>query len=101
MHPLYGLGRVSCPNKGFQGKLGRRREISGLPPKPSGSGFGGKSRSSGMSEFSPIWAETRDVALATTMRRAGVEEKQEKDLALYCARSITTARSAGSLREWD
>ena len=54
-----------------------------------------------MSEFSPIWAETRDVALATTMRRAGVEEKQEKDLALYCARSITTARSAGSLREWD
>ena len=33
------------------------------------------------------------------MRAQGrCEKKQEKDLALYCARSITTARSAGSLR---
>lgn len=34
-------------------------------------------------------------------RKAETKEKQEKDLALYCARSLTTARSAGSLRELD
>ena len=33
------------------------------------------------------------------MRAQGrCQKKQEKDLALYCARSLTTAHSAGSLR---
>ena len=29
-----------------------------------------------MSEFSPFWAETRDMALATTRRRARTEKRQ-------------------------
>ena len=48
----------------------------GSPPKPSVSGFGGERRSSRMSEFSPFWAETRDMALATTRRRARTEKRQ-------------------------
>ena len=45
----------------------------GPPPKPSGDsrGFGGESRSSGMSELSPQ-AEARDVELATTKGRPRV-----------------------------
>ena len=31
-----------------------------------------------MSEVSPIWAETRDVALAKTRRRAGVKKSRRK-----------------------
>ena len=72
-----------------------------VPAEAQRSGFGGERRRSGMSEFLPIWAETRDMALATTRRRAGVKKGRQKDLALYCARSITTARSAGSLRGVD
>ena len=44
-----------------------------------------------MSEFSPLWAETRYGACDD-------EEEQEKDLALLCARAVTTARSAGGFR---
>ena len=45
----------------------QKRDYLGPPPKPSGDrrGFGGESRSSGMSELSPQ-AEARDVELATT-----------------------------------
>ena len=44
-----------------------RNYFLGPPPKPSGDsrGFGGESRSSGMSELSPQ-AEARDMELATT-----------------------------------
>ena len=74
--PVSGPGRVPAPRR-FRGLLGPLvADKMGFPPKPSVSGFGGERRSSRMSEFSPFWAETRDMALATTRRRAGTEKRQ-------------------------
>lgn len=79
MLPLCGLGRVgAAPTRACEANGVRRRERRGLSPKPSGSGVGGKSRHSGMREVSPIWAETRDVALARTRRRAGLKKSRRK-----------------------
>ena len=41
----------------------------GTPAKPSAAGLLGERRSSGMSEFSPFWAEMRDMELVTTRSR--------------------------------
>ena len=61
------MGRTLCAPTDNDGR------IYGAPPKPSGDsrGFGGESRSSGMSELSPQ-AEARDVELATTKGRPHV-----------------------------
>lgn len=44
-----------------------------------------------MSEFSPFWAEMRDMEPCD-------DEKQEKALTLLCARAATTSRSAGGFQ---
>ena len=53
-----------------------------------------------MSEFSPFWAETRDMALATTSAGPGRKKSRQKDPTLSCAGSLTSARSAGSFRKF-
>ena len=54
-----------------------------------------------MSEFSPFWAETRDMALATTSAGPEMKKSRQKDPTLSCAGSLTSARSAGSFREFS
>ena len=60
----------------------QKRDYLGPPPKPSGDsrGFGGESRSSGMSELSPQ-AEARDVELATTKGAASRTRRKASPLA--------------------
>lgn len=80
--PLCGLlrgGAVSLPpEKDFKpfssrfsgGSSDSAEDKNRVPAEAQRSGFGGKRRRSGMSEFSPLSAETRDMELAA-------DEKQE------------------------
>ena len=71
---LSGLGRVPAPQKGCRAVLpsfGRGCEDNRAPAEAQRSGFGGKRRSCGMSDFSSSWAEMRDMEPATT--RSGIK----------------------------
>lgn len=54
---------------GLPDGFGLLRRENGAPGKAQRSGFAGERRSSGMSEFSPFWAEMRDMELVTTRSR--------------------------------
>ena len=60
------MGRT--PSAYFR-QIGRLSEESRAPAEAQRSGFGGKRKRSGMSEFSPLLAETRDMELAVTKSR--------------------------------
>ena len=47
-----------------------------------------------MSEFSPLWGGNEGCGACD-------DDKQEKTLALLCARAVTSARSAGAFRELE
>ena len=82
----FGAGRCPCPGEGFRavfgqifgGFSGSAEDRNRAPAEAQRSGFGGKRRRSGMSKFSPLSAETRDMELAPTRSR-------RKALALFCA----------------
>ena len=97
--PLCGLlrgGAASLPRRGILSRF--RADLRGLPRLCGGqnrapaeaqrSGFGGKRRSSGMIEFSPSSAETRDMKLAPTRSR-------RKALALFCANAVRGSPQCG------
>ena len=67
-----GLGGVPAPTRGFWAVLppfGGGYEDTRAPAEAQRSGFGGKRRSCGMSDFPPFWAEMRDMEPATTTSR--------------------------------
>ena len=66
---LLGGGAESLSRLGFPDGFGLLRRENGAPGKAQRSGFVGERRSSGMSEFSPFWAEMRDMELVTTRSR--------------------------------
>ena len=73
----FGAGRCPCPGEGFRavfgqifgGFSGSAEDRNRAPAEAQRSGFGGKRRRSGMSEFSPLSAETRGMELAVTKSR--------------------------------
>ena len=84
--PLCGLlrgGAVSLPpEKDFKpfssrfsgGSSDSAEDKNRVPAEAQRSGFGGKRRRSGMSEFSPLSAETRDMELAPTRSRMKISK---------------------------
>ena len=69
-----GLGGVPAPPRGIgtvSPLFGRGYEVNRAPAEAQRSGFGGKRRSCGMSDFSPFGAEMRDMEPATT--RSGIK----------------------------
>ena len=84
--PLCGLlrgGAVSLPpEKDFKpfssrfsgGSSDSAEDKNRVPAEAQRSGFGGKRRRSGMSEFSPLSAETRDMELAPTRSRIKISK---------------------------
>lgn len=83
--PLCGLlrgGAVSLPGEGFQavfeqifgGSSDSAEDKNRGPAEAQRSGFGGKRRRSGMSECSPLSAETRDMELAPTRSRIKISK---------------------------
>ena len=71
---LSGLGGVPAPTRGFgtvSPLFGRGYADNRAPAEAQRSGFGGKRRSCGMSDFSPFGAEMRDMEPATT--RSGIK----------------------------
>ena len=69
-----------------------QRTTIGAPGEAQRSGFAGERRSSGMSEFSPLWGGNEGYGACD-------DEEQEKALALLCAGQSHPARSAGGFRE--
>lgn len=65
----FGAGRRPCPGEGFRAAFGQifggfsgsAEDKNRVPAEAQRSGFGGKRRRNGMSEFSPPSAETSDM----------------------------------------
>lgn len=82
MWPPSGRGGVPAPGEGFQavfeqifgGSSDSAEDKNRVPAEAQRSGFGGKRRRSGMSEFSPLSAETRDMELAPTRSRIKISK---------------------------
>jgi len=80
--PPSGRGGVPAPGEGFQavfeqifgGSSASAEDKNRVPAEAQRSGFGGKRRRSGMSEFSPLSAETRDMELAPTRSRIKISK---------------------------
>lgn len=80
--PPSGRGGVPAPGEGFQavfeqifgGSSDSAEDKNRVPAEAQRSGFGGKRRRSGMSEFSPLSAETRDMELAPTRSRIKISK---------------------------
>ena len=75
------------------------RQIKWGPRRsPASAGSVGERRSSRMSEFSPFWAETRDMALATTRRRAGDKKRQAERLDAFLRRVFHSCPQCGQFQ---
>ena len=79
----FGAGRCPpAPGEGFQavfeqifgGSSDSAEDKNRVPAEAQRSGFGGKRRRNGMSEFSPLSAETRDMELAPTRSRIKISK---------------------------
>lgn len=58
--PSFGGRESNLPYPSFPDGFGPLRRENGAPGEAQRSGFAGERRNSGMSEFSPFWAETRE-----------------------------------------
>lgn len=78
----FGAGRCPSPEKDFKpfssrfsgGSSDSAEDKNRVPAEAQRSGFGGKRRRSGTSEFSPLSAETRDMELAPTRSRIKISK---------------------------
>lgn len=69
---------------------------SGAPTGAQRSGSGGERRNSGRSEFSPVWAKTRDLELVTTTSRI----KARSQICLLCQSQLPAVRAVdGDFRD--
>ena len=86
--------REQTPARPIRADLGRFPTTCGgqyrAPAEAQRSGFGGKRRSSEMSEFSPIWGGNEGCGAGDDVK----QDKEQASSATPC--SVTSARSAGS-----
>ncbi len=86
--------REQTPPRAVRADLGRFPTTCGgqyrAPAEAQRSGFGGKRRSSEMSEFSPIWGGNEGYGAGDDVKR----DKEQASSVTPC--SVTSARSAGS-----